>query len=353
MLQVALLCLLTCAAAPAQRPDLESLRVELRSIDSGDLDARVAWAARARAANAKADALRELDRVLQRDPDNRMALEELRRGRWVEPAPSREQAWREAGSARGALRELRLEELRRGAAADEWKRELELSLSSIIVERRLSALVGLRRAFSTQLPRAVLRCAVYDASLEVQEEAARSLRAAQDPNWILPLVRTLERDPSSSVRANAARALGRIGQPGAVEPLIVRLAAPRPAGASAGSAGARIPHSHIFIGSQRAYVQDFDVEVAAFASVADPQVNTLLEGAMLDAAVTGTGAGAVLYEQATIRTALGQLTNQRGMHTNRAWLDWWKKYGDQWKSQQAAQPQQPASASPKTNQAAR
>jgi hypothetical protein len=311
-------------ATPAQA----LLETQLRQIDVHDLNARVQWCQQARRTGLKAQALRELDRVLSVDPDQAAAIAELRTGNWIQLDKPREELWRDAGPRSGgaAVRELNLMALERGVTREAWQRELELALRSNIVERRAIALVGLRRAFPGCLAQAVLRSAIYDPSLEVQTQAARTIRAAQDPNWVLPLVRTLERGSSAAERTSAARALGIVGSAASIEPLIARLAAPQSGSASS----SRIPHSHIFVGSQRAYVQDFDVEVASFASVADPSVNTLLEGAVLDAAVTGVGSSGVLYEQSVIRNSLSQLTGLRGMHSNAAWLAWWKKHGAQW-----------------------
>jgi general secretion pathway protein D len=40
--------------------------------------------------------------------------------------------------------------------------------------------------------------------------------------------------------------------------------------------------AYVTVVNQRAYVQDFDVEVAQFQAVADPQINVLTEGIVLD-----------------------------------------------------------------------
>ena len=40
--------------------------------------------------------------------------------------------------------------------------------------------------------------------------------------------------------------------------------------------------AYVQVINQRAYIQDFDVEVAQFQAVADPQINVLLEGVVLD-----------------------------------------------------------------------
>ena len=40
--------------------------------------------------------------------------------------------------------------------------------------------------------------------------------------------------------------------------------------------------AYVSVVNQKAYIQDFDVEVAQFQAVADPQVNVLTEGVVLD-----------------------------------------------------------------------
>ncbi len=62
------------------------------------------------------------------------------------------------------------------------------------------------------------------------------------------------------------------------------------------------PRSHIFVGKQTAYVQDFDVEVAQAAAVADPEVNVLHQGSVLDVRVL-----AVTSSQTTTRTELAAI----------------------------------------------
>ena len=99
-----------------------------------------------------------------------------------------------------------------------------------------------------------------------------------------------------------------------------------------GGGGGRAPAANIFVGSQMAFVQDFDVEVANGAAVADPQVNVLTEGSVLDVRVQGISVHSTRVECQRLRGALGRLTGARPGDTNTAWLDWWQQSGGDWRS---------------------
>jgi hypothetical protein len=124
-----------------------------------------------------------------------------------------------------------------------------------------------------------------------------------------------------------------MGYPVAVEPLVARMAA-----ALQSSSDARAPHAHIFTGRQVAYIQDFDVEVAQFQAVADPQVNVLLEGQVTDAAVISAREEGVEIELMAIRQALEKLVRQRPGGTAREWLRWWEREGGKWRAADHAAP---------------
>ena len=107
--------------------------------------------------------------------------------------------------------------------------------------------------------------------------------------------------------ADLAEALGVAGYPAAVPVLKAQLARlTSPAKASGQTAP---PRSHIFVGKQTAYVQDFDVEVAQASAIADPQVNALNQGAVLDVRVIAVTSGgtATRTELAAVRAALASL----------------------------------------------
>jgi len=172
-------------------------------------------------------------------------------------------------------------------------------------ERALAAHALRRLAPSKSLEPLLQRCAL-DGSSEVRRESAHALAATGEEGVILPLVRALS-STYSSVRANSAEALGHAGFPAAVPVLKARLAQVT-SGAKASSTTAP-PRNHIFIGKQTAYVQDFDVEVAQASAVADPQINTLHQGAVLDVRVLAVTSSttATRTELAVIRAALARL----------------------------------------------
>jgi hypothetical protein len=85
------------------------------------------------------------------------------------------------------------------------------------------------------------------------------------------------------------------------------------------------PASNIFVGKQIAYVQDYDVEVAQNVAVGDPQINTLMEGSVLDVRVLALSQSKIASEKAAVRTALAHLTGADPGHTTAAWLAWWEE----------------------------
>lgn len=300
--------------------------------DRKNLGARVELAQRGLALGLTQEALVELDAVLLADPDHAGALAALHRDDLVHvPAiagasdefAAREALIRFAAPLSAAPREIALCELAKSADKDALRAALTKDLGSEIVVRRSFAAHALHRLFPGAGGKSLLLHTVYDPSADVRLACAQALKASGEERWIVPLVRTLEDSSSSAARANAAEALGVIGNAAAVAPLFARLASP-PQATSSG----RIPHSHIFVGRQVAYVQDFDVEVAQFQAVADPVVNVVLEGNVLDAAVSGVADVQFQVESATVRQALAKLTGEHPGDTNKAWLAWWKARGE-------------------------
>jgi hypothetical protein len=209
------------------------------------------------------------------------------------------------------------------ADRDTLRAALGAQMREVLPGRRSFAALAQGRLFPGEEVRPLLVHAMRDASEAVRAEAARAVGAAQEPGLVLPLVKALD-SPSPTMRRHAAEALGHMGYAAAVEPLVARLSAL----ASAQSAGShRVPHRHIFVGKQFAYIQDFDVEVAQLQSVADPQVNVLMEGEVLDAGVVGTieYRHVVAAERASIQRALENITGERPGGRARDWIDWWEQ----------------------------
>ena len=136
-----------------------------------------------------------------------------------------------------------------------------------------------------------------------------------------PLVRGLYAK-APEIRVRATEALGNAQSGEFVEPLMDRLyvlaAAPRGGGAG------RPPHAYVFIGTQTAYVQDFDVEVAGSSSVADPVVNALTTGSVLDVGVINTSEVTIVVEARAVRDALQRIVGQAPGRRTKDWTRWWE-----------------------------
>jgi hypothetical protein len=289
-----------------------------------------------------AEALEQLDRVLTAHPHDRAALELLRR-READLArvpslavPEEERAaatdrllaW--AGQAPPALRELALLELERRSEADSTRTLLLEALAAGSPWRRAVAAHGLGRLHPGASPRRLLQHAVLDTSERVRTSAAVALGAAGEPDLVVPVMRALS-SANPRVRVQAAAAMGHMGYPAAVEPLVGFVTA-----VAASGGGAPIHHAYHFHGVQRAFVQDFDVEVATFQAVADPQVNALVEGEVLEVGILSTTVHDRPTELRAGREALERLTGERPGRTSRAWRDWWEQNGASWRDRHAA-----------------
>lgn len=303
-----------------------------------------------------ADALRK---VLAQDPDQPQALELVRRAALDKtlnvslPAlslqPDRiEASLGQFGHAAGRsgplgleLAVLRLSSLHAGAAPHERAEEtssapdleplLRAELHAQSKQRRTFAARALRRLFPGEEVRPLLGRAILDSSRDVRHEAALALRDVGDEAVLVPAVRALG-SKHSAVRDNAVSAMAVMGYPAAVPSLVTHLATLQSVGSG------RPPHSHIFVGRQFAYVQDFDVEVAQGAAVADPIINVGVEGAVLDAAVISTRQTRIQTELANTRRALTRLTGASPGNTVRAWERWWSENGDAWMATQSPGP---------------
>ena len=76
------------------------------------------------------------------------------------------------------------------------------------------------------------------------------------------------------------------------------------------------------------------MEVAQFQAVADPSVNVLVEGSVLEAGVHGIKDVHYAVESRAIRTSLGQLTGANPGKSAKAWLGWWEENQDKWRTAQ-------------------
>ena len=325
-----------------ERDVLAQARELSRKLDPNDPASRVPYADWLFRAGLYEEALIQLDETLEASPDQPQALALLAKLPVPMRAPgatleSVEEAIRAGAGSPRALQELSIASLARRDASLKVGEALQKALGSHSPRIRAFAALGLRRIEPGRAVKELLGRAVLDGSSEVRREAALTLKATGEEAVALPVLRALG-SPNSGVRENAIDALGVMGFRGAVEPLVARV---RTLSSPQGSGGAwKAPASHIFVGRQFAYVQDYDVEVAQFAAVADPQVNTAIEGAVLDVRVIGVHEMTFAVESRKLRLALRQLTGENPGDTNKAWLAWWDQHGARFR----ATPEHPKTA---------
>lgn len=256
-------------------------------------------------------------------------------GRAIDPLPERmerddrvEELWRraeKAESGRLALLVGRLEiEVQDGLNSPPHRRiglaDLRRALRGRDADLRWAAARLALRQHETSMLHA-LRDASFEDDAPCGAMAAAAALHGMDPEralgwWVLGMWR--ERDEGA--RVNAVRHLGDYGaeEPKVVDALIYTLSAE----------GYRAPGAYAFFGRQITVVTDFDVEVALASAIADPNVTTLVEGAVLAVRVYGaTMAGEV-------RGSLRQLT---GADPGPKASDW-KRWQQQRDAAAAAQP---------------
>ncbi|MCP5020634.1 MAG: hypothetical protein GY930_02560 [bacterium] len=196
---------------------------------------------------------------------------------------------------------------------DAWDRCLTQVLKGSKARQRdlaLSTLASWKGANSGDTLR---RFAMLDSSKSTRNHSAHLLGTLDDPKQIFGLTGWLDHE-NQEIQARAASALGYSGYPAAVPALVAALG-------NGSSSVSRVPHAHVFIGSQSAYVQDFDVEVANRTSVADPIVNVLPTGVVLDAGVVSVTIHRTVYTK-----ALSRITGHRAGSTEKSWTQWLEKY---------------------------
>lgn len=172
--------------------------------------------------------------------------------------------------------------------------------------------LGSRRALSP-----LVRRALVDPSSVVREAAVDAAKVIGDANLVAPFVKALESD-SSEVRQNAARGIARIGDMRGVKFLIWRLE-------GHGGSGQRV---FSFFGNQLTYIQDFDVEVAQTAFIADPQVGVIQEGIVLDVQIHSLDRVTTWAEREVFHGSIVHMTEATGVKNEPgAWAAWWKDHG--------------------------
>jgi hypothetical protein len=187
--------------------------------------------------------------------------------------------------------------------------------------QRIAALASLQRRKVAGNDRFVLRTTVFDRSNRVREAAINISKPTIKASNIVYMAGGLA-NKHAKVRVRTAEALADLGHRAAVN-LLVKAGPHAASGlAATGGDGSRT-RAHVAFLHQQAYIRDFDVEVAQAAFIADPMVDVVQSGSVLDVTVVG------VYEIRTIvksyRTALKQLTKKDPGKDPRLWGEWLAK----------------------------
>jgi hypothetical protein len=173
--------------------------------------------------------------------------------------------------------------------------------------------IGNRRAI-----RPLLHRAIHDPSEPVRHAAIDAATTIGDPGLLLPLVRVMEGD-NPTKRARAAEAIGRTGDVRGVQYLVYKYEA----------RGGGAPRSFFSSITQLTFIQDFDVEVAQTAFIADPIVGVIQEGLVIDVEVVATSQVGYMVEREAIHGALGRLTGATEVpNKDGAWAAWYREHQD-------------------------
>jgi hypothetical protein len=177
---------------------------------------------------------------------------------------------------------------------------------------RLFAAKELGRIGDRRALRPLVHRSLVDPSEPVRFAAIDAAKSFKDPNLLAPYVRAMASE-NAAVRMNAEHAVARIEEPLGIEYLVYRLQAH----------GGGINRSHIYCADQVSYIQDFDVEVAQTAFIADPIVGILQEGQILDVRVLSTERDAAILERRVIHQSLVRLAGLDLGDDATAWAKWW------------------------------
>ena len=176
---------------------------------------------------------------------------------------------------------------------------------------RMLAARELGRIKDRRTLRALVHRTERDADPEVRAACFDAAKAFGDPELIAPFVRTLLNNPEPEPRAAAAEAIGRSGDLRGIQYLVYAI--------EAHGGG---PRAHIYGANQLTFVQDFDVEVAQTAFIADPQVGLIQDGFALDVKVVSSELYQTRVERHAIVGALKRLSGADLGDDAAAWRNW-------------------------------
>ncbi|MEE2887363.1 MAG: hypothetical protein VX951_08010 [Planctomycetota bacterium] len=172
--------------------------------------------------------------------------------------------------------------------------------------------------------RFVYRTALLDGSPEVRREAMQATREAGHATEAIAYLSPGLTRNNAKMRMRTAQAFGELRDASAL-PLLVA------AGPSAGTimkkralpSGAT--RAHMAVITQRAFVRDFDVEVASSAFIANPKVGVLQSGVVLDVTVIAVKTHRIEIVGA-YRDAIRRIAGSDPGANPEGWSDWLKQH---------------------------
>ncbi|MEM7202198.1 MAG: hypothetical protein AAF628_18155 [Planctomycetota bacterium] len=186
-----------------------------------------------------------------------------------------------------------------------------------LVSQRLAAIEALERRGGTANERFVQLRSVLDRDAELRGIVAERVRQGGDGAAAVRRLTAGLLSDAPGIRIRTATALAAIGHPAAVERLV--RAGPLAGVPRAGDSFAK--RAHMMQTTTRAFIRDFDVEIAQAAAVANPQIGNARTGVVLDVAVPAVITQRVQIERA-YRQALVDLTGSDPGRDPVAWAGW-------------------------------
>lgn len=255
-------------------------------------------------------------------------------GRWMTneefaeaTRPERESKAQKAGEAR-VVRQLAFIASEHAASVNKAKRTLAGIEDRFKLAPYAKALRGepasLRTFVAGELGRmrnplavpALLKRAIYDTDAKVRKAVALALKDIGSPSTLAPLTRALD-SRYTDVRVRAAEALGQLGDEAAIPHILYRWE---------GRSG-DFQRVYFMNARQISYIQDFDVEVATSAFIADPIVGVIQEGVVQSVKVLATEQTFHMWEKVAYAGALKNLTGLEHGNDVGAWKKFWKQDG--------------------------
>ncbi len=166
----------------------------------------------------------------------------------------------------------------------------------------------------------LVKSSLLDSDSRVRDAALEGALRTEHRDLALPYMNAIQ-SPDPRTRNHAYEALEMMRDPRAVPALIERLNLRSSSGHGLG------PKGFIHIGEERTYVQDFEVEIAQGAVIADPVIGVLQTGVTLQASAASFSVP--VLERRKVVALLRRYTGQELDDSFELWASWWQDSGSQ------------------------